>query len=171
MKKTNWRENMAGLVRVLTLAHMSLLPNLPNSWPQEFFMTPQFHNSRLNCEASFYWCFFKNCKQSCDKGHGAPRLACRPCWKRSKCWLSSFQDSSYSSCVDGRHKCHVPSSTHCLQAKEMGVISVFQQVLCTFSKCPSSPDNIWTLKGEEEEVSDGRRFSAIKRFYFCCGAV
>ena len=29
-----------------------------------------------------------------------------------------------------------------LQAKEMGVISVFQQVLCTFSKCPSSPDNI-----------------------------
>ena len=114
----------------------------------------------------------EKCKQSCEKGHGAARLACRPCWKRSKCWLSSFQDSSYSSCVDGRHKCHVPSSTHrMLQAKEMGVISVFQQVLCTFSKCPSSPDNIWTLKGEEEEVSDGRRFSAIKRFYFCCKAV
>ena len=34
-----------------------------------------------------------------------------------------------------------------LKAEEMGVISVFQQVLCTFSKCLSSPDNIWTLKG------------------------
>ena len=61
-----------------------------NSWPQEFFMIPQFHNSseadKVDFGANFCrLCWrFEKCKQSRDEGHGAARLA----WQ-----LSSFQDS------------------------------------------------------------------------------